>query len=340
MKKVLQHHRFELILSSFFFVVLVFVSLFPVKYRVIAPGFNDEVGSFIEIENAYPMDGTFHTTSVIVLDRISLIQKWVGSIEKKVSVSERPEYFNDINISDLKVSGYLSKDDSLNTSLVVGIENSHYSINYLNEYRVYLTYNILPENTLELGDVILDVNGNTDILTELANVPCEQTAVFHVLRDGTEYSFELSRKRQEDDRCLFGILVKSFTDILDSSVSYTLQDTNTGGGSGGLMQALYIFNALTPNDLTGGLNIAGTGTIAVDGSVGPIGGISQKIITSTMNGMDIFFVPHLSDDEYDNYIVAKKTLEELHSDMVLVPVTTFQDALDYLENRFGGAFGE
>jgi PDZ domain-containing protein len=205
---------------------------------------------------------------------------------------------------------------------------------------VYLTYNILDPDTLELGDVLLEVNGSTDVMETLSAVACGDTATVLVRRDDTEQTFTITRHEQEDGSCTFGLSVRTFTDILSTDVDYTLHDSLTGGSSGGLLQALHIYNLLTPNDITGGLRIAGTGTIDVDGNVGAIGGVRQKIITSAMNGIDVFFVPHLSDAETDNYIVAQAVLETLETDMVLVPVTSFADATAYLASRFGGAFDE
>jgi len=64
-----------------------------------------------------------------------------------------------------------------------------------------------------------------------------------------------------------------------------------GGSSAGMMFALAIYDRLTPDPLTGGKHIAGTGTIEVDGSVGPIGGIRQKTIGAASGGATIFLVP-------------------------------------------------
>ncbi len=43
------------------------------------------------------------------------------------------------------------------------------------------------------------------------------------------------------------------------------------------MFTLTVYNLLTPQDLTDGRKIAGTGTIDLDGTVGPIGGVEQAI---------------------------------------------------------------
>jgi PDZ domain-containing protein len=64
-----------------------------------------------------------------------------------------------------------------------------------------------------------------------------------------------------------------------------------GGSSAGMMFALAIYDRLTPGALTGGKHIAGTGTIKVDGSVGPIGGIRQKTIGAASAGATVFLAP-------------------------------------------------
>jgi PDZ domain-containing protein len=70
--------------------------------------------------------------------------------------------------------------------------------------------------------------------------------------------------------------------------------------------------------------VAGTGTIAEDGTVGAIGGVQFKIVASDREKAEIFFVPEA------NYKVAKAKAEEIGSKMKLVPVKTLDDALDYL----------
>jgi len=339
MKQTLIHHRIEFLIAFVALVVVLFISLYSLEYTLTAPGLNNEVGDFITIEDAYDNQGSLYTTSVIALNRVTILQYWIAQLEDKVEIAEYPEYYSTINVSDLRVTGSISHDDSLIKSLVVGISKTSYSITYSTDPVVYLTYNYLDEDTLVIGDILLSVNGDPDVYSAFSNATCNETSRFVVLRGDEELTFDVMR-HELDDGCAFGLYVRDFYAITNTNVSYVLHDSNTGGSSGGLMQSLYVFNQLTPNDITGGLKIAGTGTINIDGSVGAIAGIRQKIITSVMNGMDVFFVPHLSDSETDNYIVALQTLEELHSDMVLVPVTTFDDALSYLEGRFGGAFDE
>ena len=76
--------------------------------------------------------------------------------------------------------------------------------------------------------------------------------------------------------------------IKDSAVKVSLE--NTGGPSGGLVFTLGLIDLLTPQDLLQGRNIAGTGTISKDGTIGPIGGVTEKIIGAKKAGATVLFI--------------------------------------------------
>ncbi|HJV30720.1 MAG TPA: S16 family serine protease, partial [Bacillales bacterium] len=103
-----------------------------------------------------------------------------------------------------------------------------------------------------------------------------------------------------------------------------------GGPSAGFMFSLEIYNQLTKEDLTKGYQIAGTGTIASDGKVGPIGGIEQKIIAADKAGAEIFFAPNEEGSKHSNYRDALKTAKDIGTKMKIVPIDTFDDAIKYL----------
>ena len=96
-----------------------------------------------------------------------------------------------------------------------------------------------------------------------------------------------------------------------------------GGPSAGLMFTLGVLNRLSSTDLTHGYTISGTGTISLDGSVGAIGGVKQKVIGAEWAGAKIFFVPY----DGGNYNDAKKVVGP---NMQLVGVHNLQDALSFL----------
>ena len=89
-----------------------------------------------------------------------------------------------------------------------------------------------------------------------------------------------------------------------------------GGPSGGLMFALEIYRTLRPGAPSPERKIAGTGTIAFDGTVGPIEGTRQKLIAAKRAGASVFLVPR------ENYAEIKD-----EKGVRVVPVDTFADAL-------------
>lgn len=81
------------------------------------------------------------------------------------------------------------------------------------------------------------------------------------------------------------INLKNFS---DSSLKVSLE--NTGGPSGGLVFTLGLIDLLTPVDVLQGRKIAGTGTISEDGKIGPIGGVTEKILGAKDVGASLLFI--------------------------------------------------
>lgn len=75
----------------------------------------------------------------------------------------------------------------------------------------------------------------------------------------------------------------------DGDITIKLGDI--GGPSAGLMFALAVVDKLTPDELTGGRFVAGTGVIDAAGVVGPIGGIRYKMRAARDAGATVFLVP-------------------------------------------------
>ena len=330
MKRTLLRYRILIIVFSSLFIPLMFISLFRIEYSFIAPGFNDDISEFIVVNEDYNPSGSFHTTSVISVDKMTILQFIVGMLEDKVTIEEFPDYYKDVDLDDLDTMSYLMKDDSLATSLIIGIDSSGYEIDYDSYLSVYLVWSYLTPDSLELGDKILEVNGKTDLTDGFNDIACDETVEFKILRQDEEMTVYAVNNLRDNGSCTIGVYLSYISEINSTVVEYTLVDTDTGGPSGGLMQSVYIYNQLTELNLGLGQKIAGTGTISIDGSVGAIGGIKQKIITADINNIDIFFVPYLSDDESDNYIEALRTYNTLDTDMVLVGVSSFQEVIDYL----------
>ena len=95
---------------------------------------------------------------------------------------------------------------------------------------------------------------------------------------------------EDRTRAAVGILVSSSL-THDLPLNIEIDACNVKGSSAGLMFTLEILNQLDSTDLTGGQIIAGTGTIGLDGTVGPIAGIKQKLVAAQRGGAKYFLVP-------------------------------------------------
>ncbi len=88
--------------------------------------------------------------------------------------------------------------------------------------------------------------------------------------------------------------------VPDFTIDFTLKDV--GGPSAGLMFTLGLIDKLSPEDLAKGRHVAGTGTIAPDGTVGPIGGIRQKLAGARNKGAELFLMPAVHCAEADGHV--------------------------------------
>ena len=61
--------------------------------------------------------------------------------------------------------------------------------------------------------------------------------------------------------------------------------------------ALALIDDLTPGELSGGLTVVATGTIAPDGTVGTVGGLRLKTLAARRAGADLLLVPSADLDE-------------------------------------------
>lgn len=78
-------------------------------------------------------------------------------------------------------------------------------------------------------------------------------------------------------------------------IKVTISAKDIGGPSAGLMFALSIYDRLVPEDLTGGVKVAGTGTIENSpgniGKVGEVGAVDLKVRAAEKIGAKVFMVP-------------------------------------------------
>jgi PDZ domain-containing protein len=149
------------------------------------------------------------------------------------------------------------------------------------------------------GDRLITIGGKKiktwpDVVEAVTTSEAGKPLTFVIDRAGTRKTIEVS-PRLVDGRVRVGIS-EAYDYKFPFDVTINIDD-NIGGPSAGLMFSLSIYDTLTPGSLTGGHIIAGTGEIRPDGSVGPIGGIQQKIAAARDAKAELFLVPAANCDE-------------------------------------------
>ena len=145
-----------------------------------------------------------------------------------------------------------------------------------------------------MDDALTQVDSFSRLTDVLRATPPGAPATLTVLRDGAEEDLTITTGDDGDGGSTLGVLLDP---AYDFPVDVDIEIGNIGGSSAGTMFALGIMDRLTPGDATGGEIIAGTGTMDLDGEVGPIGGIVQKMNGSVRDGARWFLAPADNCDE-------------------------------------------
>lgn len=172
----------------------------------------------------------------------------------------------------------------------------------------------------------VSVTEPSEVVEMVQAKPIGSTFEFEVERLGEPVTFEITSADNPDNpgSPYLGVTV-GLVFTPDFDIDFTLQDV--GGPSAGLMFTLGIIDKLTPEDLTGGGHVAGTGTIDPDGSVGPIGGIRQKLAGAKDGGAELFLMPERHCAEARGHVPEGLTV---------VPVATLSDAVDAVRDWVAG----
>ena len=153
------------------------------------------------------------------------------------------------------------------------------------------------------GDTIVEADGKpvtttADVKTAIQAHRPGDTIVLKVEPfDGTPARTEtvkISENPQKKGTPLLGVSLEDRPKY-DFPLDVQIDSGQVGGPSAGLAFTLAILDRLTPGKLTGPEPVAVTGTIELDGTVGPVGGVVQKTEAAVREGAKLFIVP---DDEY------------------------------------------
>src|SRR5699024_3711855 len=299
----------------------------------------DSLDHVVKIEKGKESEGNLHlvTVSSSQATPIQYIAAKLMSIHEIMPLNEvRPEGMSDKEYMHQQL---MMMEGSQNTSQYVAYKaaNKKAEIQYEGVYVMNVVEDMPAEEKLEVGDEIQEVDGRkikeaTDLTSYVGSKKPGEEVTFSIIRDEEELSdtIELTSFQDDTEKVGVGIQLAS-EETVNVEPEIHFSSGNIGGPSAGFLFALEIYNQLTDEDLTKGYEIVGTGEIDYDGNIHRIGGIDKKVVAAHREGIDLFFAPSENGRSDSNYIEAKHTAESIDTDMKIIPVDTFDDALEYLD---------
>lgn len=331
-----------LLLASLFAVLLTGAAVAtPVPYVALGPGPTyDTLGEVdgtpvivIEGTRVFPTDGQLDLTTVGVQPRLTLLEALRGWFDRELAVVPRdvvypPGKSNDEVDAENKKSMVRSQSSATTAAArQLGFDTVRVEVGSVADGSP-------AAGRLQPGDVLLTVDGSP--VTDEARLRALVTAggvgatlQVRYERKGVAATTAITTAAAAEDaaRPVIGIAPVEAAVDLPFQVDITLEEV--GGPSAGLMFSLGILDKLGAASLTGGKHIAGTGEITADGTVGPIGGIPQKLIAARAKGAVAFLVPEGN---------CAEAVTRAPAGLALIKVGTLLQALDGLEAlRAGGS---
>ena len=318
-------------------VIALILAMMPAPYVIDKPGpvFNtlgstDAVGQHtkddvplisITGEPVYPTKGSLDLLTVSQVGNPSQRPNWLGVIEAWFDKSAAvipidkafpPEVTQKEVAAESEAAMVNSQQDAIAAAL------THLGYDFLISVSVVSVPDDSPSaGILKAGDGVETVNGTavhsiTELRDALQKNGAGKPATLGITRDGAARTVTVT-PTTIGDTVVAGINVKmEYRFPFDVEI----QLDKVGGPSAGMMFALGIIDKLTPGALQGGQDVAGTGTIDPSGTVGPIGGIQQKLYGAQRAGARWFLAPQANCSEVRGHVpdgltvFAVKTLDD------------------------------
>lgn len=332
----------------FFAAIISLLAFYPLHAYIQKPGGAYDLSPIISVEGGDRDDtGSMSLMTVAIAKATPVTYLWAKAADDqkilKPDQLRRPH--EDDREYDFRQLQLMSQSQFNAVYVAFHRAGKPYNISYNGVYVV----NVLPggsaDGKLVAGDKIISIdsqpfNKMEELISFLGTKKVGDTITVQVESEGTTRTETIKlRNIPDSDRVGLGIEFAEDRKI-STTPAVSIETSDIGGPSAGLMFTLEIMDQLLDEDLTKGHKIAGTGEMHTNGEVGRIGGIDYKIMAADRAGIEIFFAPddELSDEIKNripgimsNYEEAVKTAKKIGTKMKIVPVKTVDDALRYLD---------
>jgi PDZ domain-containing protein len=337
-------------------------ALYTVPYYAVSPGSVWPTDHRVSVDGApaFASEGQIGFTTVSVSSEpTSALEAFFGWLDPAVDLMPEEVYLGDDTPEENQQRNAQYMTDSKLTATAVALETLGYDVADPYGARMVTVDEDLPAaEVLASGDLVVGIDGGPvedwvtlvdalgekepgdEIELEIVTFE-EQQAQFERLtaegsldldpdswaretRDVTLAEREDDPSTSDDDDLPPAVLGVTGEDAIafDFPIDVQIDSGRVGGPSAGLAFTLSVLDVLTEEDLTGGHLVATTGTIALDGTVGPVGGVYQKTIAARRAGVELFLVPSA---EYDEAL-------SIAGDMRVERADTLEEALAALES--------
>jgi PDZ domain-containing protein len=312
--------------------IVITLSIIPTQYYLVIPGQGLKLEEFIHAQNGgKDAKGSFILTSTS-LTKANLLLYLYSFLDGKIELMEKDKDLT----AEKYMENYLLLMDKLmkesqETAKVIALKKAGYFPELIKHEGILVNdviKNSPAKGKLIPGDLITQVNNTkiksiNDFSDFINKCSTGELVKIYFTREEKLYStkvpiINISTNNNNEKMRGIGLYLSPAEIEFNFPFEVTINLEGVKGSSAGLMIALEILNQLTENDLSNGLNIAGTGMLELNGKIKPVTGIKQKLFSAKKNNADVFLVPA------ENY---EKISKYNHKEIRIIPVTNFDDAI-------------
>lgn len=329
-------YLYALLIGVIIAMLIVFV---PLPYYITKPGMAEKLEPYVKVEGGNKEKGDFMLVTVS-MGRANVVNYLSAKFNKYEEIFKKEEILRKgESDEEYQFRQVYAMKESQDAAIYNAYKRANASVTFENQgvLVVGVADDMPAAEKLKLGDHILAVDGQSlqtaeQFIAYMKTKKQNDEVSVKYVRENKEKEDKFALKPIPEDKSRAGIGVSIITDKkLTVSPDVKIDAHKIGGPSAGLMFTLEIYNQLVKEDITKGHEIAGTGTINEKGEVGPIGGISQKVVAAHNAGAEVFFAPNENGKENSNYKEALRTAKDINTKMKIIPVDTLDDALAYLD---------
>lgn len=315
-----------LVVAAFFY----WATTSELPYYAISPGSAIDTARLVAVEepHSFPPEGKILLTTVS-LGKVTLLDALEGWLDPATDVVQaRVIAPPDVDEDELRQMNLDSMEQSKQAAIGVAFEALGVDAIRGGGAEITDVEAGTPAEaaSLRAGDTIVAIDGTPvqvdfEAVRSLSQRSPGATVRLDVLgEDGAIRTLEVTLAKRPDDaaRAYLGVRLATKDLAYDFPFAVDVQSDRIGGPSAGLAFTLEVIDRLTEGELTGGIEVATTGTIELDGSVGAVGGVAQKTMAVNRSAATLFLVPSREAE------AARRFADD---DVMVAPVDSLDDAL-------------